>query len=273
MMDKKIKLLYFSPTGTTKKIVKTIGSVLERNISVRESLQEIDFTLAESRKNIPEFVDRDIVIVGVPVYAGRVPNILLDYLESIRGDGAIAIPLVLYGNRNYDNALIELRDILQKKGFRIIAAAAFIGEHSFSRTLAKDRPDSQDLKKAREFAEAILLKLEGTFDPSSLFIKGDKDYNSYYVPLGKDGKKKDIRKVIPKTSNNCINCKLCAKVCPMGSIDIDNVSRITGICVKCGACIKRCPVEAKYFDDPDYLFHKNDLEETFQERKDPEIFI
>ena len=59
----------------------------------------------------------------------------------------------------------------------------------------------------------------------------------------------------------------------MGSIDIDNVSRITGICVKCGACIKRCPVEAKYFDDPDYLFHKNDLEETFQERKDPEIFI
>ena len=152
MMDKKIKLLYFSPTGTTKKIVKTIGSVLERNISVRESLQEIDFTLAESRKNIPEFVDRDIVIVGVPVYAGRVPNILLDYLESIRGDGAIAIPLVLYGNRNYDNALIELRDILQKKGFRIIAAAAFIGEHSFSRTLAKDRPDSQDLKKAREFA-------------------------------------------------------------------------------------------------------------------------
>lgn len=272
-MDKKIKLLYFSPTGTTKKIVKEIGNVLEKKISTKKGLQELDFTLVKNRKEIANFEDKDIVIVGVPVYAGRVPNVLLDYLQSIRGNGAIAIPLVLYGNRNFDNALIELRDILRRNGFRIIAGAAFIGEHSFSRSLAKDRPDFKDLKKAREFAEAIALKLEKPFNPSSLFIKGDKNYNSYYVPFGEDGQRKDIRKVIPKTNNNCIDCKLCALICPMASIDMEDVSKITGICIKCCACIKRCPVEAKYFADPDFLFHKRDLEETFQERKDPEIFI
>lgn len=93
------------------------------------------------------------------------------------------------------------------------------------------------------------------------------------MPKNENNDPIDIRKVIPKTNNNCIDCKLCANLCPMGSIDFANVSKLNGICIKCGACIKKCPVNAKYFDDINYLRHKKELEIDFKHRKEPELFI
>lgn len=268
-----IKLLYFSATGTTKRIVGEIGNAIGKSIAETRQPQNLDFTLPKKRREIPIFSDKDIVVVGVPVYAGRIPNVLLKYLNSIKGQGAIAIPIVVYGNRNYDDALIELKDLLEVADFKVIAAGAFIGEHSFSNTLAKGRPDLKDLIKAKEFAEKIGLKLEKDYEIKPLLVRGNKDYSNYYAPLGQDGKTKDIRKVVPKTKDFCIDCKLCAEICPMGSINYDDVSQIIGICIKCGACVKKCPVGAKYFDDPDFLFHKKDLEDTFKERREPELFL
>ncbi|HZK33648.1 MAG TPA: 4Fe-4S binding protein, partial [Tissierellaceae bacterium] len=83
----------------------------------------------------------------------------------------------------------------------------------------------------------------------------------------------DIRKVEPKTSEDCIDCKICAQVCPMGSIDYVDVSKLIGICIKCGACIKKCPTNSKYFDDVDYLRHKKELEDELKIRKEPELFL
>ena len=103
-------------------------------------------------------------MLGTPVYAGRVPNVLLPYLNSIEGNEALAIPIVLFGNRNYDDALIELRDILEKDGFHTLAAGAFVGEHSFSRILAKNRPDAQDMDIVSEFVQQIVAKLHGSTD-------------------------------------------------------------------------------------------------------------
>jgi len=127
--------MYFSATGTTEKIVCKIGEEILGNINSKITINTIDFTLPESRKNEILFNNEDVVIIGVPVYAGRVPNVLLKYLNSIKGNGALAIPVVVYGNRNYDDALIELNDILELNGFNVIAAGAFIGEHSFSKIL------------------------------------------------------------------------------------------------------------------------------------------
>jgi ferredoxin len=60
----------------------------------------------------------------------------------------------------------------------------------------------------------------------------------------------------------------------MGSIDVDDVSEIKGICIKCCACIKKCPVQAKYFDDANYLRHKSELENTYSSvRREPEFFL
>ena len=264
-----IKAFYFSATTTTKKIVMEMAS--EMALEAGGNIMEHDFTLPEGRKGHPEFNRDDLVIAGVPVYAGRVPNVLLKYLAGLNGNGAKAVAVVLYGNRDFDDALLELRDILGNAGFEVVGAGAFIGEHSFSYDLAKGRPDRDDLQLAREFARRFLHK-ENTGE-KEFYIKGNPGYKEYYKPLDEKGNPVDIRKVLPKTKEFCIDCKVCARVCPMGSIPEDDVETLTGICIKCGACIKKCPVDAKYFDDPDYLRHKRELEEEFKERKEPEYFL
>ena len=272
-----LNAMYFSPTGTTKKVVSELAKTIAENLNPDAAgnttgLNTVDFTLPEIRLKPASFSENEILILGVPVYAGRVPNILLKYLAGVTGSGTIAIPVVLYGNRNYDDALIELRDILDSNGFKVIAAGAFVGEHSFSKTLAQNRPDAEDMSAARQFALQIVEKLKSP-NLQTIDVYGNRPYRKYYMPRDREGNPVDIRKVTPKTNSDCINCKLCVSVCPMGSINLDDPSKLEGICIKCGACIKQCPVQAKYYDDADYLRHKQELEIEFAERREPDLFI
>lgn len=269
----KLNTLYFSATSTTKKVISGIGERLLEAMKLKQDINNIDFTLSKTKEKSVSFSKDNIVIVGVPVYAGRVPNILLKYLNSIKGNGALAIAVVVYGNRNYDDALIELRDILELDGFKVIAGAAFIGQHSFSKTLAKNRPDEKDMEIVRNFADRIYNKIISETFIKTLFVNGDKPYRNYYMSRDEEGEPIDIRKVKPKTKDSCIDCKLCATVCPMGSINLEDVTKVNGICIKCCACIKKCPVEAKYFDDIGYLKHKEELEINFIHRKEPKLFL
>lgn len=268
---KRLNIMYFSPTGTTESTIKEIGQGLLDNKDIIQG-DIIDFTHPSIREKAVSFLENDILLIGVPVYAGRVPNVLLKYLNTIKGEATVAIPIVLYGNRDYDDALIELNDILINNGFNVIGGGAFIGEHSFSYTLAKDRPDPEDLSIARNFGNDVYNKMTNNID-GELHIRGNRPYRKYYVPKDQADNPVDIRKVTPKTDENCIDCKICAKVCPMGSIDYENVKQMIGICIKCGACIKRCPTNSKYFDDMDYLRHKEELEDELEERKSPDVFL
>ncbi len=272
-MSNGIHVLYFSPTGTTREIVTGIGGKISEYIAGKTEINRIDFTLPEARKQAVSFAKEDMVVVGVPVYAGRVPNVLLKYLKTVAGNGASAVAVVVYGNRNYDDALAELQDILEADGFRVVAAGAFIGEHSFSRTLGQNRPDEHDMGIIVDFAGRIHKKITASDEIPAVAVKGNRPYRDYYKPRDKNGNPADLRKVSPKTSSECIECGLCADICPMGSIDTKDVSRITGICIKCCACIKNCPVGAKYFDDENYLRHKQELETEFMERREPELFV
>jgi ferredoxin len=198
-------------------------------------------------------------------------------LETIEGNDATAIPVVLYGNRDYDDSLIELRDILEKADLHTVAAAAFIGEHSFSYDLAKGRPDDADMQKVNDFSGKAADKMKGfsALEKSApVSVKGTPDpYRGYYQPRDRKGNPVDIRKVKPLTNENCTNCLICADVCPMGSISRENVKDFIGICIKCGACIKKCPVQAKYYEDEGFLYHQHELEEGYTRRAEPEWFI
>lgn len=269
-MKYNIHAVFFSPTRTTSKIVLKIAESI-KHFSKQNSFFTHDITLKSNRNKNLHFEKDDLVIIGLPVYAGRIPNILLTFLEKITSNSSKVILVNLFGNRNFDNALIELLNISKKQGFIPISAAAFIGEHSFSNTLAKNRPDENDLKKAYEFAKISYNKLESD-QFEDFFVSGETPQN-YYIPKDRTGNNIDMRKVKPKTNENCTNCFICANLCPMESIDFKNAALINGICIKCGACIKFCPNKAKYFDDVNYIFHKEDLENSLKDRKEPILFF
>lgn len=268
----RVKAVFFSATGTTEKIVKRIAETAAQQLNL--PLESVDFTLPQSRTQPLEFCEQELVIFGTPVYAGRVPNVLLKFLATMQGNGAPCVPVVLFGNRNYDDALIELRDILQKTGFHPIAAAAFVGEHSFSRILAAGRPDAHDLSDADRFARQVAERVNSDEELPLIAVKGvPHPYRGYYQPRDRAGTPVDIRKVKPQTGPSCNDCKLCAEICPMGSISFENVREYTGICIKCGACIKKCPQGAKYYTDEGYLYHQHELEEGYSRRAQPELFL
>lgn len=272
-MDWKVTAMYFSATGTTEKIVLGIAGKLSENIKGDRDVNIQNFTLPSGRQESKQFTEKDIVVLGVPVYAGRVPNVLLKYLNSINGNGALSIAVTVYGNRNYDDALIELTDILNSNGFKVIAGGAFIGEHSFSKSLAKNRPDDKDMAIAVEFANQLKVKIIDQNNIEPVEVSGNRPYRYYYIPKNEHDEPVDIRKVTPKTNSRCTNCMLCVRLCPMGSIDNEDVSKVKGICIKCGACVKLCPMQAKYYDDENYIRHKEELEVDFSCRREPELFI
>ena len=256
--------IYFSATGTTRLVVRYLANSLAAGLSLPRI--EFDFTRPEARRSVPSPGRGDLAIFGMPVYAGRVPNLLLPYIREIHGGGAAVVPVVLYGNRSFDDGLRELQGILEENGFHTVAAAAFIGEHAFSDTLAQGRPNVHDLAQADRLVEALIRRYSGidtNEPPHRIEVEGQFPPRPYYQPRDLQGNPIDIRKVKPKTDTACTHCGLCAPLCPMGAIDARNTDIISGVCIKCCACVKGCPAGAKYFDDPGFLWHLHDLEETY----------
>ena len=275
MMElKKIWAVYFSGTGTTRRTVERIASGLAEKLAL--PVEKVDFSRPQVRQQELRFDAADLVVFGTPVYAGRVPNVLLPFLQKkIAGGDALAVPVVLFGNRAYDDALMELRNILAADGLHPVAAAAFVGEHSFSRTLGQGRPNENDEALMDEFAAktADLVRRLPAAPEKPVAVGGQEPLRPYYTPRDRAGNPINILKVKPKTDmTRCGGCGLCAEICPMGSIDPTDVSAVRGICIKCCACVKGCPTGAKYFDDAGYLYHQHELEAQYARPAENEVF-
>ncbi|MGI5962113.1 MAG: EFR1 family ferrodoxin [Lawsonibacter sp.] len=277
MEVKHVWAVYFSGTGTTQKVVTTLSKSIAQGLGA--DWQEYCFNLPKAREQELSFTPEDLVVLGVPVYAGRVPNLLLPYVrDMVHGNGALAVPVVLYGNRNFDDGLMELRNVARDNGFHPISAGAFVGEHSFSRILGAGRPDEQDMQLVQTLADRTvqMVKTLDHIPEQPVAVEGCDPIRPYYTPRDRHGEPiKDFLKAKPVTDpTKCVKCGLCAQLCPMGSIDPNDVSNVSGKCIKCCACVKKCPTGAKYFDHEGYLYHQHELEEQYAGRRaDSKIFF
>jgi ferredoxin len=260
-----VKVIYFSPTGTTRRILDGIAEGLEVG-----TVEYIDLTFTPARR--PQTIDGGLTLIGVPVYAGRVPVQAAEALAMMKAHGTPAVLVVVYGNRAFDDALLDLKRITEDVGFKPFAAAAFIGEHSFSTSampIAAGRPDNGDLVKARAFGRSLRTVLEKGMVPRETAILD--------VPGNSPLRDRHSLDVCPESDDElCVRCGTCEEVCPEGVITVTPEVIVTdrGRCIHaCCACIKACPTGARKIADPKVLGFVQKLAGMCRERKEPEFFF
>jgi ferredoxin len=261
-----VKLVYFSPTKTTQKVLEGVAGGMDT-----EDVEHINLTPPDAAERVIDDLNDELVILGAPVYGGRLPETTVKRFANLKGNNTPAVVIVLYGNREYEDALLELKDLAVKQGFMPVAGAAFIGEHSFNSPetpLADGRPDSQDLQKAMEFGKAVKQKLKSIEDidkKSVLNVPGNFPYKERR-PHGDE--------CADTIKEKCVACGTCVDVCPTGAVTMeDHVETDSKLCIVCCACVKNCPTGARVMDIPKIKNIMKWLSENYSTPKQPEIFL
>lgn len=266
----KVSAVYFSPNGSTAGLCRTVANELAANIGAKYF--EYDFTLPKMRHALPEFTASTLALFAAPVYAGRIPNLLLPYIQGFSGNGGAAVPILIYGGRDYDFAPTEWKRLLIKNGFFVPAAAAFVAQHSFARSLSSNRPDENDLTFAKIFAAELAALCRKWTGSEEVALPHDGEELLYYKPTDSAGSPMNFLKAKPAVSFACNGCGICAALCPMGAIERNEPRTHNAPCIKCSACINACPQNARCFDDPSFIAHREYLENNFKERKTPSVW-
>ena len=289
-----ITVICFSPTHTSKTIAEAVATGMARarcgsegNAEVSAScsmlVRTIDLTLDRSDEPIILTSD-ETVVLGAPVYAGRVAPEAVRRLKRIQVAAGASIPAVItvtYGNRDYEDALVEFYDLALSLGLIPFAAGAFIGEHSYSTPampIAEGRPDSMDLADASIFGGECARKLEspGAFAP--FHIKGNRPYKEPARPSTPTAASQPhsgtaSTPAVPVSADGCPLCGECAAVCPTGAIVLDSgsmkVLTDSSLCIRCCACVKACPAGMRTYSTPFAAF----LHEHCSARREPETFL
>lgn len=259
-------LICYSPTRTTFNTLEAIASGMGL-----PSTRNLDLTLPAQAPDEEIAILSDVAIIGVPVYAGRVAPVAANRLKAIKGNDTPAVIVVVYGNRHYDDALAELKQLAEASGFVVIGAAALIGEHSYSsseKPIAAGRPDDDDKRAASAFGAKVMAKLKAATDLSSLpalELPGTLPEGPYLGPSN----------IAPVTDPElCTLCGQCTEVCPTGAITISETLTIdASLCTFCCACLKTCPEGAIQIGFPKILEKVDLLYTHCQARREPELFL
>lgn len=224
-----IKQITFSPTGGTKKVADAIAS------GISESAEIVELCNPEQKLTDITLSENDFAIIAMPVYGGRIPALAIERLKSqVKANNAKCAVVAVYGNRAYDDALIEMYNTCNEMGFRVIAAVGAVAEHSIVRKYGAGRPDSDDVAELKSFG----TKIQEAIASNSILQEGVIPGNFPY--------KKPMSGPNPTANKSCKECGKCAAECPVGAISVTDLRKVNkDLCISCMRCVSICPSQSR----------------------------
>lgn len=250
-----IHQIAFSPTGGTRRVSELLCS----GIGAKSILTEL--CVKEEELCLPSIAAGDLVVVSMPVYAGRVPALAVERLKAVESNGANCVIVAVYGNRAYEDALVEMQDVATAMGFRVVAAVAANAEHSICRMYGTGRPDDADVGDLESFGKTILQRVLAGAPFGPLALPGNRPY------------KQGCTGPFPVANQDCTGCGVCADQCPTGAISADSPKvNNNQLCIGCMRCVSVCPVQARSIGEHLKMLAAH-LEPLCRERKKNELFV
>ena len=251
----KIHQIIFSPTGGTRRV----SEILCHGMGVESVVT--DLCVKSDDIQMPNIHEDDLAVIAMPVYAGRVPALAVERLRMVKPNGAKCVVVAVFGNRAYDDALLEMKDVASEMGFRVIAAVAAVAEHSIIRKYGKGRPDDDDEQKLWQFGADIMNKAQRD-DCTMPQVPGNRPY------------KKGGKVPHPKGRRGCNRCGVCAKQCPADAIPLSDPKRVdTSKCISCMKCVSVCPTGARGIGVIMNFLAIQGLKKVCATRKENELYI
>ena len=247
------KYIYFTATDTTRRVFDALGADCHKCVNISKS-KPSDEVLC--------FCKDDVVYVGFPVFGGRVPAIVLERIDALKGNGCKAIVVAVYGNRHYDDSIKEMQAFLECHGCSVVAAIAAVAQHSMVPSIATGRPNAGDMARLREIKAEIDAKLaSGTL--IAMPKRPDETYKEYR-PLP----------ILPISTDECSSCGLCADECPVDAISLGPTCETDATrCIICMRCVAVCPSKARQLPPEMQQAVKARLESRCPVNREIELFF
>lgn len=215
--------LFFSATTNTKRLALAAAQ------AVNEDFRAIDLT--DRQTQLPELARGDFLVVAAPVYGGRIPQPMAQKLAQLQGNGVCAVTLVTYGNRAFEDALLEINTVLNQAHVTVLGSGAFVATHSLATHIAEGRPTDADLEQAAHLARHAARKMADGVR-ANVRVPGQYPYRN--IP--------ETRFAPTVDPNDCDKCGICVRACPTGAIDPSDTSKVDlNLCIDCMRCVHCCP--------------------------------
>ena len=251
-------IVYMSPNGSTRLVALALADGVSA-AGASASISLVDLSIAKTSEGFPQAPaggsvrasgrDQTCLFIGSPVYFNRAVPPVMNFIEGLPPtDGGWAVPFVTYGKACSGLALWQMARALKAKGYRIAGAMKVQAVHSLmwesGNPVAGGHPDTEELARARDFAEVLSHRLrDGELQDLDLHVL---DYNREELKGELQAALEKPWPIMPKAVDGqiCTECGVYADGCPVQTITLNPLPEFGDDCIDCFNCVRLCPEEA-----------------------------